>query len=69
MAERGELADGVDPAVLATQTLALLQGGLLLTQVHRDPGRMRRAADGVLDLISAALAPAPRGARPCGGED
>ena len=51
MAARGELAPGADPALLATQTLALLQGGLLLTQVRRDPRQLRAAADAVLALI------------------
>jgi TetR/AcrR family transcriptional regulator, transcriptional repressor for nem operon len=54
MAARGELRPDVDPARLATQTLMLLQGGLLLSQVHRDPGQMRTAADTVLELIQAA---------------
>ncbi len=57
MAQRGELAPEADPDTLAGQTLALLQGGLLLTQVHRDPGQIRRAADGALALIGAALEP------------
>ena len=57
MARRGEFSDAVDPDVLATQTLALIQGGLLLTQLHRDPEQIRRAGDGVLALIGAALAP------------
>jgi TetR/AcrR family transcriptional repressor of nem operon len=56
MAERGELSSEVDPRELATQTLALLQGGLLLTQVHRDPRQIRVATDGALALISSALA-------------
>ena len=52
--QRGDLALGADPAALATQTLAILQGGLLLTQVRRDPGQMRVAADAALALIRAA---------------
>jgi hypothetical protein len=32
----------------------LLQGGLLLSQVRRDPSQMRIAADTVLELIHAA---------------
>lgn len=56
MAARGELAPGADPALLAKQTLALLQGGLLLTQVRRDPGQLRAAADAVLALISEQMA-------------
>jgi TetR/AcrR family transcriptional repressor of nem operon len=58
MGERGELVPGADPAELATQTLALLQGGLLLTQIHRDPTQIRLAADGALSLICSALVPA-----------
>jgi TetR/AcrR family transcriptional repressor of nem operon len=54
MAARGDLNPGADPAALATQTLAILQGGLLLTQVRRDPGQMRTAADAALALIRSA---------------
>jgi len=55
MAARSELRPGASPALLATQTLALLQGGLLLTQVRRDAGQMRIVADTVLTLVRAAL--------------
>lgn len=55
MARRGALRPDVDVAHLATQTLAVLQGGLLLTQVRRDAGQLRIAADAVLDLIRASL--------------
>jgi TetR/AcrR family transcriptional regulator, transcriptional repressor for nem operon len=55
MAERGELRSDADPALLATQTLAALQGGLLLTQARRDPGQLRAAADGVVALIRAQM--------------
>jgi AcrR family transcriptional regulator len=54
---RGELRPDADPALLAQQTLAALQGGLLLTQVRRDPGQLRAAADAVLALIRAQLNP------------
>jgi TetR/AcrR family transcriptional regulator, transcriptional repressor for nem operon len=54
MAGRGALRPDVDVAHLATQTLAVLQGGPLLTQVRRDAGQMRIAADTVLELIRAA---------------
>lgn len=54
MAAAGQLQADSDPARLATQTLMLLQGGLLLSHVHRDPGQMRIAADTVLELIRAA---------------
>ncbi len=56
MAARGELAAEADPAALAAQAIVLIQGGLLLTQVHNDPARMRSAADTILELIRAALA-------------
>jgi AcrR family transcriptional regulator len=58
MAARGELAPETDPARLANQTLTLLQGGLLMTQIRRDPGQMRLAAEAVLTLVRGALAPA-----------
>jgi TetR/AcrR family transcriptional repressor of nem operon len=54
MAARGELRPDADPAALATQTLAALQGGLVLTQVRRDPAQLRVAADAALELIRAA---------------
>ena len=53
MAQRGELRPDTDPALLSRQILASLQGGLLLTQVRRDPGQLRAAADGVLALVRA----------------
>jgi AcrR family transcriptional regulator len=55
MAARGLLRADVDPARLAAQVLATVQGGLLLTQVRRDAGQARLAADGVLDLVRAAM--------------
>lgn len=54
MQARGELREGTDPAALATQTLAAVQGGLLLTQVRRDPRQLRIALDGALAAIRAA---------------
>ncbi len=54
MTAHGELRPDANPELLATQTLMLLQGGLLLSQVHRDPTQMRIAADTVLELIHAA---------------
>ena len=53
MVQRCELRADTDPALLARQILASLQGGLLLTQVRRDSGQLRAAADGVLALIRA----------------
>jgi AcrR family transcriptional regulator len=57
MAARGELRQDADPSLLAKQTLAALQGGLVLTQVRRDPDQLRAAADAALALIRAAATP------------
>jgi TetR/AcrR family transcriptional repressor of nem operon len=57
IAARGELREDADPSLLAKQTLAILQGGLLLTQLRRDPGELRAAADAALALIRSAAAP------------
>lgn len=54
MAARHRLRPDADPGLLASRTLMLLQGGLLLSQVRRDPSQMRIAADTVLELIQAA---------------
>lgn len=60
MADRGEFAEGVSPGILATQTLALMQGGLLLSQVRRDAEQMRIATAAVLALIRSAMRPEAR---------
>ena len=57
MAARGEFRENADPSLLAKQTLAILQGGLILTQLRRDPDEMRAAADAALALIRAAATP------------
>ena len=54
MADRGELHPDVDPATLAQNTLAAVQGGLLLTQVRRDPEQLRSALDGAINAILTA---------------
>ena len=54
MAARGELRPDADPAALAQRTLAAVQGGLLLTQIRRDPAQLRAALDGALEAIVAA---------------
>jgi TetR/AcrR family transcriptional regulator, transcriptional repressor for nem operon len=64
MADRHELRPDANPALLATQTLMLLQGGLLVSQVRRDPGQMRIAADTVLELVQAALLTAGASGKP-----
>jgi AcrR family transcriptional regulator len=56
MADRGELRRDADPKVLAQRTLTAVQGGLLLTQIRRDPNQLRAALDGALDAIDAARA-------------
>jgi TetR/AcrR family transcriptional repressor of nem operon len=56
MAARGELPPDADPGLLAQRTLAAVQGGLLLTQIRRDPAQLRHALDGALDAIRAARA-------------
>jgi len=56
MAARGELRAGADPAALATATMASLQGGLLLTQVRRDPGQLRIALDAARAHLRLAAA-------------
>jgi AcrR family transcriptional regulator len=51
MRAAGELRADTDVDGLATSTLASVQGGLMLTQAHRDPRMLRRALDGALALI------------------
>jgi TetR/AcrR family transcriptional regulator, transcriptional repressor for nem operon len=41
----GKLRRGAHPARLATATLAMIQGGLILTQTRRDPRQLRVALD------------------------
>jgi AcrR family transcriptional regulator len=43
MRVRGKLRKDADISALATATMASIQGGLLLTQVHRDPQQLRIA--------------------------
>ncbi len=45
MRSRGELAVVADPLVLATATMASIQGGLLLTQIHKSARPLRLALD------------------------
>jgi TetR/AcrR family transcriptional repressor of nem operon len=64
MRERGELRADADVDALADLTMAAIQGGLLLTQVRRDPQQLRRALDGSRALIAAAAAERRAGASP-----
>jgi AcrR family transcriptional regulator len=56
MAARGELRPDTDLGALAQRTLTAVQGGLLLTQIRRDPSQLRSALDGAVDAILAARA-------------
>jgi TetR/AcrR family transcriptional regulator, transcriptional repressor for nem operon len=54
MQAEGSLAGDADPSQLATATMALLQGGLLLTQVRRDPDQLQIALDAARSLLRTA---------------
>jgi len=51
MAAGGELDPHAEPGVLAQNMLAAVQGGLLLTQVRRDPHQLRSALNGAIDAM------------------
>ncbi|MDA0158997.1 TetR/AcrR family transcriptional regulator [Solirubrobacter ginsenosidimutans] len=54
MRDRGELKPEVSVQVLADVTMAAIQGGLLLTQVRRDPQQLRHSLDGARTVLAAA---------------
>jgi TetR/AcrR family transcriptional regulator, transcriptional repressor for nem operon len=56
MRKRGKLHAYVDPARLATATMASLEGGLVLTQIRRDPNQLRIALDGARTFLRSAAA-------------
>ena len=56
MKARGKLRKDADPAALATATMASIQGGLLLTQVRRDPRQLRIALDAARNNLRLAAA-------------
>jgi TetR/AcrR family transcriptional repressor of nem operon len=56
MRARGKLRKDADPAALATATMASIQGGLLLTQVRRDPLQLRIALNAARTNLRAARA-------------
>jgi len=63
MKTRGKLRQDADLAALATATMASIQGGLLLTQVRRDPRQLRialNAARANLRLAASVAAPETR---------
>jgi AcrR family transcriptional regulator len=51
MYARGDLRRGADPDALALALLTALQGGLLMTQIRRDPAPLRTVLDAVLAHI------------------
>jgi len=56
MKTRGKLRKDADPADLATATMASIQGGLLLTQVRRDPRQLRIALNAARANLRLAAA-------------
>src|SRR6266446_7422512 len=54
MKARGKLRKDADPAALATATMASIQGGLLLTQVRRDPLQVRIALNAARNNLRIA---------------
>ena len=54
MKTRGKLRKDADLAALATATMASIQGGLLLTQVRRDPNQLRTALDAARNNLRLA---------------
>jgi AcrR family transcriptional regulator len=55
MRARGVLPDGVDPAELATATLAALQGGLLLSQIQRSTVPLEAALDMTIAHVTSLV--------------
>jgi TetR/AcrR family transcriptional regulator, transcriptional repressor for nem operon len=56
MRDQGKLARRADPDELATATLASIQGGLLLTQIRRDPGQLASALEATYANLRAHAA-------------
>jgi AcrR family transcriptional regulator len=55
MHDRGELPVAVDPDRLALALLAAHQGGLVLTQVRRDPAPLEAALDAMIEHVAELL--------------
>lgn len=53
MRERGQLRDDADPDQLAAALLAVLQGGMLLTQTKRDAAPLEAALGAMLAYIES----------------
>jgi AcrR family transcriptional regulator len=60
MHDRGDLRPDADPDALAVALLANVQGGILLSQVHRTTAPMETALDAMLDYIESLLTPRGR---------
>jgi AcrR family transcriptional regulator len=60
MHERGELPAEVDPDRLALALLAAHQGGLVLTQVRREPSSLEAALDAMIEHVAELLGKAAR---------
>ena len=56
MKTRGKLRKDADPAALTTATMASIQGGLLVTQVRRDPRQLRIALNAARANLRLAAA-------------
>jgi TetR/AcrR family transcriptional regulator, transcriptional repressor for nem operon len=56
MKARGKLRKDADPAALAIATMASMEGGLLLTQVRRDPHQLRIALNAARNNLRLAAA-------------
>jgi TetR/AcrR family transcriptional repressor of nem operon len=54
MKAHGKLRKDSDPAALATATMASIQGGLLLTQIRRDPDQLRIALNAARNNLRLA---------------
>jgi TetR/AcrR family transcriptional regulator, transcriptional repressor for nem operon len=62
MQARGKLDRKADPDELATATMAAIQGGLLLTQIRRDPGQLTIAVDAAYANLRRQASSAREGA-------
>lgn len=57
----GRLTPRADPDELALATLAALQGGLLLAQIHRDTRALEASLDAMITLIASLSTGDPAG--------
>jgi AcrR family transcriptional regulator len=60
MYDRGELSPSAKPDELAVALLAAVQGGILLSQIHRDTRPMEIALDTAIDHIESLLVRPPK---------